>query len=1158
MPHAGFVHLRVHSAYSLLEGAIKIDELIALCRGHAMPAVAVTDTGNMFGALEFALTAAEAGVQPVIGCQIDLAHEESDKFNEAQPAPDPIVLLVQSKAGYRNLMKLVSRSYLETPPGEPSRVRFADLEELGAGLIVLTGGRAGPVGRCLLDGQDAAAEGMLTRLARLFPGRLYVELMRHGLPEEARIEGRLVDLAYSLDLPLVATNEAFFSEAGMYEAHDALICIAEGAYVSEAERRRLTTEHRFKSPQEMAELFADLPEAVANTLVIARRCAYVPEVVEPILPAFSTEAGRSEAEELRARSEAGLEQQLASQVYTPEMDETAREAAARLYGERMEYEIEVIEQMGYPGYFLIVADFIQWAKQQGIPVGPGRGSGAGSVVAWALTITDLDPLRWGLLFERFLNPERVSMPDFDIDFCQERRDEVIRYVQEKYGPGRVAQIITFGKLQARAALRDVGRVLQMPYPQVDRICKLVPNNPTSPVTIGEAVEGEPRLQEMRDQDPTVARMIDIAQKLEGLYRHASTHAAGVVIGDRALDELIPLYRDPRSDMPVTQFSMKYVEKAGLVKFDFLGLKTLSMLALAGELIAERGDAVDLTRIPLDDPKTFEMLGRADTVGMFQLESSGMRDVLRRLRPDRFEDIIAVVALYRPGPMDNIPSYISRKHGVEVADYLYPSLEGILKETFGIMIYQEQVMQIAQELASYSLGGADLLRRAMGKKIRSEMDAQRKTFVDGAVARGVPEMKAEEIFAQMSKFAGYGFNKSHAAAYALVAYQTAYLKANYPVEFLAASMTFDMGNTDKLNGFLQELNRLGIPLLPPDINYSRPDFGVETEETPGGPRQAIRYALAAVKNVGEGAMETLVDEREAGGPFKDLGDFADRADTRMVNKRQIENLACAGAFDALDPNRHRVFAGAEIIVRHAAAATSERESAQESLFGNGAGGVAKAKLVLPEVEDWAAMERLRHEFEAIGFYLSAHPLDAYGQNLERLGVVRHADLARALDRDPGRKRLAGIVIGKQERTSRRGNRFAFLQLSDTGGVYEVVIFSEVLSASSELIEGGEPLLLTVEGRSDGEGLRLMAHEIAPLEAAVAEAGVGLRLFLSGREPLDRVKAVLEHEPRGRGRVALVLDLADGQEVELELPDSYRLSPDVRQAIKTLAGIEVRDL
>jgi DNA polymerase-3 subunit alpha len=1157
MPHAGFVHLRVHSAYSLLEGAIKIPELVALCRRHAMPAVAVTDSGNLFGALEFALAAMEAGVQPIIGCQIALAREDEQPLGSpaGRPAPDPIPLLVQNQTGYRNLMKLVSKAFLETPSGEAPQVALADLEALGAGMIALSGGPAGPVGRRLLEGRDEAAEAALRTLARIFPGRLYVEVMRHGLPEEARIEDRLVDLAHALDLPLVATNEAFFAEAEMYEAHDALLCIAEGTYVGEAERRRLTPEHRFKSAAEMAELFADLPEAIANTLVVARRCAYVPEAVDPILPAFPTEAGRSEAEELRARSEAGLERRLEARVYTPGMDQGARQAAARSYRERLEYELEVIEQMGYPGYFLIVADFIQWAKQEGIPVGPGRGSGAGSVVAWALTVTDLDPLRWGLLFERFLNPERVSMPDFDVDFCQERRDEVIRYVQDKYGRDHVAQIITFGKLQARAALRDVGRVLQMPYPQVDRICKLVPNNPANPVGLQEAIEGEPRLQELRAQDPTVARMLDIALKIEGLYRHASTHAAGVVIGDRRLDELIPLYRDPRSDMPVTQFSMKYVELAGLVKFDFLGLKTLSVLARACELIAEREPAVDLARIPLDDPGTYEMLGRGDTVGVFQLESSGMRDVLKRLKAERFEDIIAVVALFRPGPMDNIPSYIARKHGEEAIDYLYPSLEGILKETFGIIIYQEQVLQIAQELAGYSLGRADLLRRAMGKKIRSEMEAQRATFIQGAVARGVPEAKAEQIFEHVNKFAGYGFVKSHAAAYALVAYQTTYLKANYPVEFLAASMTFDMGNTDKLNVFRQELERLDIPLLPPDINRSRADFGVEPLELvdSGAPR-AIRYALAAVKNVGEAAMTALVAERDRNGPFSTLGELAGRVATRAVNKRQIENLACAGAFDGLEPNRRRVFEAAETIVRHASAAASERDSAQESLFGNGE-AAAEPDLAFAEVTDWPAMERLRHEFEAIGFYLSAHPLDAYGVGLARLGVVRATDLAAQMARDPGRKKLVGIVIGKQERTSRQGNRFAFIQLSDTSGVYEVVVFSELLARVRELLDAGDPLLLTVESRGDGEDLRLMAQEIEPLEGAVAVAGLGLRVFMSGPEALESLKSLLAREAEGRGRIALVLDLADGQEVELELAGGYRLSPAVRQAIKAVPGLSV---
>ena len=1163
MPHAGFVHLRVHSAYSLLEGAIKIDQLIKICRTLDMPAVAVTDTGNLFGAMEFALAGPEAGVQPIVGCQLGIARDDAEPANGMPPKPDQLVLLVQDEGGYRNLVKLVSRAFLATPPGEPARVGFADLEALNGGLIALTGGPAGPLGRRLLEGRAEAAEQVLLRLAAAFPGRLYVELMRHGLPEEARCEEASIDLAYRHDLPLVATNEAFFADAGMYQAHDALICIAEGTYVAESDRRRLTPEHRFKTAAEMQALFADLPEAIDNTLAIARRCAYIPQPIDPILPAFPTVGGRSEAEELRARAAAGLEGRLESQVYTPEMDDAARADKARIYRERQDYEIGVIEQMGFPGYFLIVADFIRWAKEHGIPVGPGRGSGAGSVVAWALTITDLDPLLWGLLFERFLNPERVSMPDFDIDFCQERRDEVIRYVQEKYGRDHVAQIITFGKLQARAALRDVGRVLQMPYGQVDRICKLVPNNPANPVTLQEAIDGEPRLKEMRDQDESVARLIDVSLKIEGLYRHASTHAAGVVIGDRSLDELVPLYRDPRSDMQVTQFSMKYVEMAGLVKFDFLGLKTLTVLARARDLIAERGVALDLTKIPLDDARTYEMLGHGDTAGVFQLESSGMRDVLKRLRPDRFEDIIAVVALYRPGPMDNIPSYIARKHGEEEPDYLYPSLEGILKETFGIMIYQEQVMQIAQELAGYSLGAADLLRRAMGKKIRSEMEAQRKNFVEGAKARSVPASTAEQIFEQVSKFAGYGFNKSHAAAYALVAYQTAYFKANYPVEFLAASMTLDMGNSDKLSLFRQELDRLGIALLPPDVNRSRADFSVEPvpnggEEGAGqGGGRAIRYALAAVKNVGHGAMNALVAEREAEGPFQDIDDFAARVDNRNLNKRMIENLACAGAFDSLNGNRQRVFAVAETIVRHAAAAASERDSQQASLFAD-APAAARQGMSLPNVDDWPAMERLRHEFDALGFYLSAHPLDAYGRSLERLRVRRYDELAATQGREPGRKRLAGIVIGKQERTSRQGNRFAFIQLSDTSGVYEVVAFSEVLSQARDLLEGHEPLLLTVESRGEAEELRLMAQEIAPLEAAVAQAACGLRVMIGGPEPLGSLKAVLEREGRGRGRVSLVLDLADGQEVEFELPGAYRLSPAGRQAIKAIPGIEVQDL
>ncbi len=1161
MSHAGFVHLRVHSAYSLSEGALRLKDLVKSCREQGMPAVAVTDSGNLFGALEFALTAEAAGVQPIIGCQIGLTAEDAQGRNGTPPAPDQLVLLVQDETGYRNLMKLVSRAFLEGDPGLDPQVTLDELSALSEGLLVLTGGPGGPLGRLIRSRRPEAAEAVLQRLMAAFPGRLYVEIQRHGLPAEAETEGTLLELAYRHELPLVATNDAYFPDAAIHQAHDVLLCIAEGRYVNEQDRRRLTPDHRLKTAEEMRALFADLPEAVDNTLVVARRCALYPTPVAPILPAYPTDAGRSESEELRAQASAGLERRLEAQVYAEDMDAVAREAAAKPYRDRLDYELGVIEQMGFPGYFLIVAEFIQWAKAQDIPVGPGRGSGAGSVVAWALTITNLDPLRWGLLFERFLNPERVSMPDFDVDFCQDRRDEVIRHVQELYGRDRVAQIITFGKLQARAALRDVGRVLQMPFGQVDRICKLVPNNPANPVTLAEAIAGEPQLQHERDTDETVGRMIDIALKLEGLYRHASTHAAGVVIGDRPLDELVPLYRDPRSDMPVTQFNMKYVEQAGLVKFDFLGLKTLSVLAMAQELIRERVSDFDLDALPLDDPGTFEMLGRAETVGVFQLESSGMRDVLRRLKPDRFEDIIAVVALYRPGPMDNIPSYINRKHGQERPDYLYPTLEGILKETFGIMIYQEQVMQIAQELAGYSLGGADLLRRAMGKKIKAEMEAQRESFVEGAAARGVPKDKAAEIFEQVNKFAGYGFNKSHAAAYALVAYQTAFLKANYPVEFLAASMTYDMNNTDKLNVFKQELDRLGIALLPPDVNRSRADFAVEREPAgaEGEGASAIRYALAAVKNVGEAAMEVLVAERDSAGTFRDLADLAGRIDTQAINKRQLENLACAGAFDSLHGNRHQVFQGAELLIRHAAVAASERDSAQDSLFGGDDGALA-IRLELPPVEDWPPLDRLRQEFDAIGFYLSAHPLDAYEEALKRLRVLRYTELESGAERDtPGFRKLAGIVVGKQERTSRTSqNRFAFVQLTDSSGVFEVVIFSDLLAKTRELLEAGQVLLLSVDVRRDNDSLRLMAQDIQVLDEAVAKKANGIKVFMKTSEPLCKIKSLFERQAGGRGRVNLVLDLEDGREVELALPADCLVSPALRQAVKAVPGIDVRDL
>ncbi len=1141
MTHADFVHLRVHSAYSLSEGAIHVKDLVKLCREAAFPAVAMTDTNNIFGALEFSGAAAKAGVQPIIGCQLRIVTHEDDPGGT-------MVVLVKNDAGYRNLLKLLSHAYMETEDAHDPHVPLSVLTEHAEGLIVLTGGPDGPIGRLLLENLAGPAEEMLATLKDAFGDRLYMEIQRHGLGNENATETAFLDLAYKLDIPLVATNEVFFATRDMQEAHDALICIAQGAYLSQTERRRLTAEHYLKSADEMRALFEDLPEAIDNTVVITQRCAYMVEPIAPILPPYDCGEGHTEEDELRQQSADGLEERLKAHVFTDDMDDAAREKAAEPYRRRLEYELDVINQMGFPGYFLIVSDFIQWAKDRGIPVGPGRGSGAGSVVAWSLKITDLDPLRWGLLFERFLNPERVSMPDFDIDFCQDRRDEVIRYVQDKYGRDHVAQIITFGKLQARAVLRDCGRVLEMPYGYVDKICKLVPNNPANPVTLSQAIEGEPQLRQMIDEDPDVRRLVDIAKRLEGLYRHASTHAAGVVIGDRPLDRLIPLYRDPRSDMPVTGFNMKFVESAGLVKFDFLGLKTLTVLSTAEELVRQSGVDLDLATLPLDDRATFEMIGRGETTGVFQLESAGMRDVLKGMRPDTFEDIIAVVALYRPGPMDNIPSYVERKHGREDPDYLYPTLEPILKETFGIMIYQEQVMQIAQELSGYTLGGADLLRRAMGKKIQAEMDQQRQIFVEGAEGRGVEGKRANDIFDQVNKFAGYGFNKSHAAAYALIAYQTAYMKANHPVEFMAASMTLDMGNTDKLNVFRQELDRVEIPLLGPDVNKSGVVFQVESANGRG---KGIRYALAALKNVGEGAMQSLVSERDSNGPFTDIADFIQRLDSRQVNKRALENMTRAGAFDTLEPNRRKLFESVETLMRHASAAQQDRESNQMGLFAGEA--APQLRVHLPEIADWPAMERLREEFDAIGFYLSAHPLDAYASKLSSMKVRSSASVLASTE--PGAATMAGTLIAKKERTSARGNRYAFIQFTDPTGVFEVTAFSETLAAAGDMLEVGNSLIIKATVQTEGsDEVKLLANSFSSLEQAAARTTENLRIIVAEMAAISAIQRILADQEPGRDRIRI--DTRPGGadwHAELELKDHYSLSPDAQLALRALPGV-----
>jgi DNA polymerase-3 subunit alpha len=1141
----GFVHLHVHSSYSLLEGALPIATLGKLALADRQPALALTDTNNLFGALEFSEKLAGMGIQPIIGVQLALACGDAEPPGQRPGTPRQglphLVLLAVDEAGYGNLMTLTSAAWLEGTQSGPAHVGIAHLRDHAGGLICLTGGPDGPVDRALREQRADVAQARLTTLADLFGDRLYLELQRHGTSDERQTEPELVSLAYRHGIPLVATNEPFFAKPEDYEAHDALLAIADGRLIAHDDRRRLTPEHRFKTREEMGKLFADLPEALQSTVEIAMRTHYRVRTRKPILPRFGGDADADEAAELRRQAQAGLYARLATHEPAPGL---TRED----YEQRLDFELSVIERMKYPGYFLIVSDFIKWAKAKGIPVGPGRGSGAGSLVAYALTITDLDPLRFGLLFERFLNPERVSMPDFDIDFCQYRREEVIEYVKGRYGDERVAQIITFGTLQARGVLRDVGRVLEMPYGQVDKLTKLVPQNPANPVTLKKAIEDEPKLREAASQEPVVERLLTMAQKLEGLHRHASTHAAGIVIGDRPLEQLVPLYRDPRTDMRVTQYNMKWVEQAGLVKFDFLGLKTLTVLSTCVDLLARRGVTVDLSNLPFDDAKTYEFLGRGETVGVFQVESVGMRKALVEMRADRFEDLIALVALYRPGPMANIPVYCERKHGEgEPSDqwYLHPRLEPILKETFGIIVYQEQVMQVAQELSGYSLGDADLLRRAMGKKIKAEMDAQRDRFVKGATERGLSDALANEIFDLLAKFADYGFNKSHAAAYALVAYQTAWLKANHPVEFMAASMTLDMDNTDKLSDFRREAQRLQIKVEPPDVNRSGVVFDVH--------EGVIRYALAAVKGVGRQAVESIVAAREAGGPFRDLGDFARRMDPRLVNRRTLESLIAAGAFDSLEADRARACAAVDAMMAAAQRARDSEAGGQNELFA----AAGPEPLRIPPHTPWLPAERLQREYDSIGFFLSGHPLDEYDAILDRMRVQRWADFAKAARNGASVGRIAATVLDRQERRTKSGSKMGIVTLSDRTGHFEAIIFSEGLQKFRDLLEPGRAVVLMVQASVEGEEVRARIQTAEPLDQLAARHQKGLRIYLRDEAPLPSIGERLRE--RGDGEVSLVLILEGGErEVEVRLRESYAISPQIAAAVRAVPGVVTVEL
>jgi DNA polymerase-3 subunit alpha len=1112
----------------MLEGAMEPKVIAERAAKLGFPAVALTDRNGLYAAMAFTEACIGKGVQPVVGTMLAVARP-----SELGNGVDWLVLLAKDEQGYSNLCHLVSAAHLDRPVELDPHVPFSALEKMSDGLIALTAGADGALARLLSEGQKDRARSYLDRLQAQFPTRLYVEIIRRNEPVEEASEEALIELAYERDLPLIATNPAAYSDPSFHAAHDAMLCIAQSAYIESNDRQTSSPEAWLKDSAAMGELFADLPEALANTAIVAQRCAVGAPKRRPILPRLSDH----EDEQLPTDAHAGLDARL---------DGRSEEEKAR-YRERLDFEIDVITRMGFAGYFLIVADFIKWAKAHDIPVGPGRGSGAGSVVAWALTITDLDPLALNLLFERFLNPERVSMPDFDIDFCETRRDEVISYVQQKYGRDKVAQIITFGRLKARAVLKDTGRVLQMSYGHVDRLAKMIPNHPTDPWTLERSLNGVSEVAAEYKGDPDTRRLFDLAMKLEGLPRHASTHAAGVVIGDRPLDDLVPLYRDPRSDMPVTQFDMKYVEAAGLVKFDFLGLKTLSVLKEAERLLADQGVNVDFSALSWDDEEVYQLLQRGDTVGVFQLESEGMRRTLAAVRPTNFGDIIALVSLYRPGPMDNIPLFGDRKNGRAAIEYPHAMLEEVLKETYGIFVYQEQVMQAAQVLAGYSLGEADLLRRAMGKKIQSEMDAQRARFVEGCKAHNITPAKASELFDLIDKFAGYGFNKSHAAAYALVAYHTGWLKAHHRPEFYAASMSFDIALTDKLALFVEDMRRGEIECLPPCINASQAAFSVEDGK--------VRYALGALKGVGEKAMEALVAEREERGPFKSLDDFAERIDPRLLNRRQIESLAAAGAFDAIAPDRAAVFASAETILAHAASAAEQRTSGQHGLFGGGAASVAPMRL--SKAEQWSLAQRMAAERDAFGFYFSAHPVDSHRHLLEANKAKTFAELADLPIPADGRAGavMAGLVEEARWRVSQKGRRFLMATLSDSSGQFPATVFDDEASAAVEAAaRAGTCGLLTVElDKRPGDELpRVAIKRFQPLEGLAKRTRLQMEIRISVPSLVPDVARELANARGGGGLVRLFLQLSTGGEAVVIAGRDFALDAELEARIERITG------
>ena len=1134
---AGFVHLRLHSEYSIVDGMVRIDDAVAAALTNRMPALALTDLSNVFGLVKFYIAARRAGIKPIIGCDVWITHEAE------RDAPHRLLLLCQSREGYLRLADWLTRAYRTNQHRGRAELRREWFAEATTGLIALSGFRDGDVGDCLAQGNPSGAAKAAATWARWFPDRFYIEVQRAGRADDEALCASSVRLAVELGLPVVATHPVQFLTRGEFRAHEARVCIAEGCTLADPRRpRHFTAEQYFATQEEMAKRFADLPGALANSVAIAQRCNLGIPLGKNYLPDFPIPAGVTIEQHLKNEARAGLERRLA-RLYG---DPAERDARRPEYLARLEFETKTIIQMGYPGYFLIVADFINWAKRNGVPVGPGRGSGAGSLVAYALGITDLDPLRYALLFERFLNPERVSMPDFDIDFCQDGRDRVIEYVKKKYGAESVSQIATFGTLQARAVVRDVGRVLDLPYSFCDGIAKLIPFQPGRTVTLKRRVPGEapanvvyarevePQLNEREAAEEEVRELLALAEQLEGLPRNVGMHAGGVLIAPGKLTDFCPLYTQPGADAPVSQFDKDDVEHVGLVKFDFLGLTTLTILdwALRYVKLLDPASTLTLENLPLDDKAAYDIFKSGNTVGVFQFESRGMRELLLQAPAKTFDDVVALVALFRPGPMELIPDYIRRKTGAERVDFYDQRLEPILAPTYGVMVYQEQVMQIAQVIGGYTLGGADLLRRAMGKKLPEEMAKHRFVFIDGAEKNGVSKARATQLFDLMEKFAGYGFNKSHAAAYALIAYQTAYFKAHHPAAFIAANLSLVMDDTDKVRHFHDEAKAIGLEVLPPDVNDGNYRFEPVDEKR-------IRYGLGGIKGTGQSAIEAIVRARAAG-PFVDLFDFCRRVDKRIVNRRAIEALIRAGAFDAIDKGRARLFASVGIALDLAERA--ERAASQTSLFGDSADDVAAARPKLIDAREWSEAERLAHEKASLGFYLSGHPYHAYAAELAGLVHV----MLGAIKPTSAAVRIAGVVTTLRTQTSRRG-KMAFVTLDDGKDPTEIVVYNETFDAHRHLLREDELLVaeVRVQQRMNEEGqmqgLRIVAEALYDLPAARRKFARGLKLCCNGSGSAERLLSLLE--PYRSGECPIVIDYRNhAAGGEIELPEGWRVNLD----------------